>query len=106
MVLGHLLSPGSGLIIDDVIVPLEAVASVTHDTVGLSAPASEVRRTAPYLTYGYAPAQPGDTMRIILASVARWWGIPSPEEVEVSLRGGDGDPLRVIEVERAIAGGV
>jgi sporulation protein YlmC with PRC-barrel domain len=64
---GHLLSPGSGLLIDDVIVPLEAVASVTHDTVGLSAPASEVRRMAPYLTYGYAPAQPGDTMRVILA---------------------------------------
>ena len=39
--------------------------------------------------------------------VARWWGIPSsPEEVEVSLRGGDGDPLLVIEVEGAIAGGV
>jgi hypothetical protein len=64
---GHVFSPGSGLLIDDVIVPLEAVASVTHDNVRLSATVAEVRRMPPYLTYGYAAAQPGDTLRVIAA---------------------------------------
>jgi sporulation protein YlmC with PRC-barrel domain len=64
---GRLLAPGSGLLIDDVIVPIGAVASVTHDNVHLSVTATEVRRMPPYLTYGYAAAQPGDTMQVIAA---------------------------------------
>jgi sporulation protein YlmC with PRC-barrel domain len=64
---GHLLAPGSGLLIDDVIVPLEALVSVTHDKILLSVTAAEVRVMPPYLTYGYAAAQPGDTLRVIAA---------------------------------------
>jgi sporulation protein YlmC with PRC-barrel domain len=64
---GHLLAPGSGLLIDDVIVPLDDVASVTHDSVRLLATAAEVRQMAPYMMYGYAEAQPGDTLRVIAA---------------------------------------
>jgi sporulation protein YlmC with PRC-barrel domain len=64
---GHLLSPGSGLLVDDVVVPQNAVASVTHDTIRLAATTADVRRMPPYLTYGYAPAQPGDTLRVVVA---------------------------------------
>ncbi len=64
---GHVLSPGSGLLIEDVIVPLTAVQAVDHDTIRLTATAAEVRAMPPYLTYGYAEAQPGDTLRVVLA---------------------------------------
>ena len=64
---GHLLSPGSGLLIDDVTVPLPAVAAVEHDLVRLAVTAAEVRQLPPYLVYGYAPAQPGDTLRVVAA---------------------------------------
>ncbi len=64
---GRLLAPGSGLMVADVIVPLSSVASVTHDQIGLSASGAEVRQMPPYLTYGYAAAQPGDTLRVVAA---------------------------------------
>jgi sporulation protein YlmC with PRC-barrel domain len=64
---GRLLAPGSGLLAEDVIVPLETLASVTHDQILLSVTAAEVRAMPPYLTYGYAAAQPGDTLRVIAA---------------------------------------
>jgi sporulation protein YlmC with PRC-barrel domain len=64
---GHVLSPGSGLLVDDVTVPLTAVASIGHDTVRLAASAADVRRMPPYLVYGYAAAQPGDTLRVVAA---------------------------------------
>jgi sporulation protein YlmC with PRC-barrel domain len=72
---GHLLSPGSGLLIDDVAIPLTAVASTSHDKVALAVPAAEVRRMPPYLTYGYAAAQPGDTLRVVAAQagLAGYW---------------------------------
>lgn len=64
---GRLFAPGSGLMVADVIVPLSCVASVTHDQVRLSVPAGDVRQMAPYLAYGYAAAQPGDTLRVVAA---------------------------------------
>jgi sporulation protein YlmC with PRC-barrel domain len=64
---GHLLSPGSGLLIDDVIVPLTAVVSVDHGTIRLAVTAADVRLMPPYLVYGYAAAQPGDTLRVVAA---------------------------------------
>jgi len=50
---GHLLSPGSFLLADELIVPRDAVASITHDRIGLKLSASEVRNLAPYLSYRY-----------------------------------------------------
>jgi sporulation protein YlmC with PRC-barrel domain len=64
---GRLFAPGSGLMDADVIVPISSVASATHDQVNLAAAAAEVRRMAPYLAYGYAAAQPGDTLRVLAA---------------------------------------
>lgn len=64
---GHVLSPGSGLLIHDVIVPLTAVASIEHDTVRLAVATADVRRMPPYLVYGYAAAEPGETLLVIAA---------------------------------------
>ncbi|MBJ7608343.1 MAG: hypothetical protein JF887_02770 [Candidatus Dormibacteraeota bacterium] len=72
---GRLFAPGSGLMVADVIVPVSAVVSVTPDLVQLSASSTDVRQMAPYLSYAYASAQPGDTLRVISAQVglAGYW---------------------------------
>lgn len=50
---GHFFAPGAGLITDDIIVPLAALAHVQHDRVELSLTSEEVRRLPPYLSYHY-----------------------------------------------------
>ena len=50
---GHLLSPGSFLLADEVIVPHDKVKSISHDRIDLNLSASEVRNLAPYLSYRY-----------------------------------------------------
>ena len=52
---GQLLAPGSWLLTDDLIVPIDAVAGATHDTVELTLTAAEVRRLPPYLAYHFRP---------------------------------------------------
>ena len=48
---GLLLAPGSALLADEVIVPLDAVGEVTHDRVELKTTAADVRRMSPYLEF-------------------------------------------------------
>src|SRR2546429_9207712 len=48
---GGLLSPGSLLVADEVIVPREAVKDVTHERVDLALTSPEVRRLPAYLSY-------------------------------------------------------
>jgi len=50
---GHLLSPGSWLLADEVIVPRSAVSSVTHERIVLTLTAAGVRKLPPYLSYRY-----------------------------------------------------
>lgn len=52
---GHLFTPGTALITDDVVIPLDAVAKVTHDRVDLTMDAPALRRLPPYLSYHIAP---------------------------------------------------
>src|SRR5579884_971658 len=54
---------GTPLLEDDVSVPLAGVRSVSRDRIDLSMTAAEARRTAPYLTYQYAPVGKGDVAR-------------------------------------------
>ncbi|MBV9524255.1 MAG: PRC-barrel domain-containing protein [Candidatus Dormibacteraeota bacterium] len=63
---GHHIA-GTGLLEDDIAVPIAAVSSVTHERVELSLSAAEARRTAPYLTYQYAPLCRGDLGRMAVA---------------------------------------
>src|SRR5581483_4564244 len=48
---GLLLAPGSALLADEVIVPLDAIGEVTHDRIQLKVAAADVRRMAPYLEF-------------------------------------------------------
>ena len=48
---GHVLSPGSFLLNDEFMVPLDAVKSVTHEGVDLTLTAADARRLPPYLSY-------------------------------------------------------
>jgi sporulation protein YlmC with PRC-barrel domain len=50
---GHLLSPGSWLLADEVIVPRGEVSSVSRDRVVLKLRANEVRNLPAYLSYRY-----------------------------------------------------
>lgn len=51
---GHYLA-GTYLLEDDVAIPVAKVAHVSRERIDLSISAADVRRTAPYLTYHYAP---------------------------------------------------
>ena len=88
---GRVFAPGSGLMVADVIVPLSAIASVTREVVRLSSSAAQVRQMPPYLTYGYAPATPGDTLRVIAAQtgLTSYWPYSEtankgPDELEIN----------------------
>jgi sporulation protein YlmC with PRC-barrel domain len=50
---GHLLSPGSWLLADEVIVPRSGVGAVSHDRIVLTLSATDVRKLPPYLSYRY-----------------------------------------------------
>jgi sporulation protein YlmC with PRC-barrel domain len=64
---GRVLAPGSGLLVSEVIVPLDAVASVTPQQVLLNLDKRATRGLPPYLSYQYAPLQPGDQWRYAAA---------------------------------------
>jgi sporulation protein YlmC with PRC-barrel domain len=48
---GHLFSPGSMLLVDEFIVPPEAVTRATRDRIDLKLTAAEIRLLPPYLAY-------------------------------------------------------
>lgn len=48
---GLMLSPGSLLVADEMIVPVDAVAGVAHGAVDLKLTSAEVRRLPPYLSF-------------------------------------------------------
>jgi sporulation protein YlmC with PRC-barrel domain len=48
---GHLLSPGSMLINDELVVPKDAAGNVTRDRIDLTLTSAEVRSLPPYLAY-------------------------------------------------------
>jgi sporulation protein YlmC with PRC-barrel domain len=50
---GHLLSPGSWMLADEVVVPRDVVSSVSHDRIVLKLTAGDVRKLPPYLSYRY-----------------------------------------------------
>ncbi len=63
---GH-ASGDAALLEDDVAIPIGAVAEVSRDRITLSIPATEVRRSEPYLTYRYAPVAGRDSLRSLAA---------------------------------------
>lgn len=72
---GHHLA-GTGLLEDDIAIPLSAVASVEPDRVILAIDAAGARRVAPYLTYQYAPVTRGDAARMAVAFIGQQGYMP------------------------------
>lgn len=90
---GRVLAPGSGLLVAEVIVPLDAVARVSPGDVRLTLDKHETRGLPPYLSYHYAPLQPGDQWRYAAALVGSVAGAfpridadrnKSEDEIEIS----------------------
>ena len=72
---GHSVA-GTGLLEDDIAIPISAVRSATRERVDLTIAPAEARRTAPYLTYQFAPLTRGDVGRMAVAGVAQFGYIP------------------------------
>jgi sporulation protein YlmC with PRC-barrel domain len=57
---GRILSPGSLLVSNQVIVPKDGVKAMTHSRVDLSLASADIRRLPPYLSYGEKPETLGE----------------------------------------------
>jgi sporulation protein YlmC with PRC-barrel domain len=66
---GRVLAPGAGMMVAEVIVPLDAVASVTEGEVRLKLDRRATRALPPYLSYQYQPLQTGDQWRYAAAMI-------------------------------------
>jgi sporulation protein YlmC with PRC-barrel domain len=73
---GHHVA-ATALVEDDIAIPISAVREATRDQVTLSITSAEARRTAPYLTYQYAPVRSGDAARRLVAQVGQVGYIPN-----------------------------
>jgi sporulation protein YlmC with PRC-barrel domain len=90
---GRLLSAESLAVSDEVIVPISAVESATHDVVKLSMSSHDVRHQPPYLSYQLRPLSAG-TAAFEEASVVTG-GIALPTYEEIAAKAPD-----EIEIER------
>ncbi|MEO9049700.1 MAG: PRC-barrel domain-containing protein [Candidatus Dormiibacterota bacterium] len=66
---------------DEVVIPITAVESATHDGVRLSIPASEVSRQAPYLSYRFKPLTLGEATLEEAEALGGAIGVPNVEQV-------------------------
>jgi sporulation protein YlmC with PRC-barrel domain len=64
---GRVLAPGAGMMVAEVIVPLQAVAQSGPREVRLNLDKRATRRLPPYLSYQYQPLQRGDGLRYAAA---------------------------------------
>jgi sporulation protein YlmC with PRC-barrel domain len=60
---GRVLAPGAGMMVAEVIVPLDAVDIITPGDVRLKLDKRATRALPPYLSYQYKPLEPGDQWR-------------------------------------------
>jgi len=57
---GRLVAAEKFFITDELVIPIAAVESATHNLVRLSMPISEIRRQAPYISYRFRPLTFGE----------------------------------------------
>jgi len=69
------------LITDEVVIPISAVESATHDQVRLNLAGSEVRRQKPYLSYRLRSEPSGDAVLREAELLGGGLGLPKLEEV-------------------------
>jgi sporulation protein YlmC with PRC-barrel domain len=79
---GHLLALAAGLITEELVVPVSAIASISRERVDLSLTAAEARRLPPYLSYSWAPLTKTEAVEEDLGILL---GAPQPpREVETA----------------------
>jgi sporulation protein YlmC with PRC-barrel domain len=66
---GRVLAPGAGMMVAEVIVPLDAIAAVSRADIRLTLDKRATRALPPYLSYGYQPLQPGDQWRFTVGLI-------------------------------------
>lgn len=90
---GRLLAAESLFITDEVVIPIAAVESATHDLIRLSMSVPDIRRQPPYLTYRFKPVDLKTSALDDLDVLTGGIGMPSVEQVASK---GDGQ----IEIDR------
>ena len=91
---GRLLAAEKFFVTDEVVVPIAAVDSATHDLIRLSMPLEEVRRQPPYLSYRFKPLTAGETALEEVDFLGGGLGLPANTE-EVANK-----PADQIEIDR------
>jgi uncharacterized protein YrrD len=90
---GTLLSPGTALLFNDLVVPVDAIAGATHERIDLSLSARQARRLPPYLSIHFHPVPAGRLLGAALTMVAG--GPALLPATETAAKAGD-----EIEIER------
>jgi uncharacterized protein YrrD len=83
---GRLLAAERLLITDEVVIPISAVESATHDQVRLNLAAAEVRRQKPYLSYRFKSEPAGDAVLQEAELLGGGLGLPDAQEVAAKPR--------------------
>src|SRR5438445_3059968 len=91
---GRLLAAEKFFVTDEVVVPIAAVDSATHDLIRLSMPLEEVRRQPPYLSYRFKPLTAGEAALEEVDFLGGGLGLPANTE-EVANK-----PADQIEIDR------
>jgi sporulation protein YlmC with PRC-barrel domain len=93
---GHLLSPGSMMLVDELVVPVGGVRQVAHDRIDLGVSTAQVRRLHPYLSYEAEPETPTEELADVVSVLGTSPTIPqSVHEVahkpasELEIEGGE-----------------
>ena len=94
---GRTLAPGAGLMVTEVIVPLNAVGDVGPESIRLTLDKRATRALPPYLSYQYKPLERGDGLSFAAALAGGSLGVgPIFPRVQESAEKPDGD----IEIRR------
>lgn len=89
---GHLLSPGSALLIDEILFSVDQVAAVSRDRIDVRLTTAELRQLPPYLSYQYQPLTGAQVAEEQVELLGGGPGIPSlietadkpPGDIEIS----------------------
>jgi sporulation protein YlmC with PRC-barrel domain len=90
---GRLMAEERFMISDEVVIPITAVESATHDEVRLSIPVSDVRHQESYLSYRMKPMSAGEV--VFQAAQAGIGGLGLPNAVEIANK-----PEEQIEIDK------
>jgi len=78
---GRALAAEKLLITNEVVVPISAVVSATHDQVRLSMPLAEARAQPPYLSYRFKPLGVGGSVLEEAEVLGGGFGLPNAEQL-------------------------